>query len=230
MNNAVILNSINKSFGEAEYKNQVLFDINLNIPLGKINFIVGPSGCGKTTLISIIAGILNQDSGKVKLLDRDQKDLTEKTKSSFRKENIGFIFQQFNLVPTISVIENVAIPLLIQGKGFSEALKRASEILNKVGLKEKEKSLPKNLSGGQQQRVAIARALINEPKIIICDEPTASLDGQTGTTIMEMLSSIAKETATTVIIVTHDNRIYNYADRIIEMEDGRIKNVREING
>jgi putative ABC transport system ATP-binding protein len=230
MNNAVILNSINKSFGEAEYKNQVLFDINLNIPFGKINFIVGPSGCGKTTLISIIAGILNQDSGKVKLLDIDQKDLTEKTKSSFREENIGFIFQQFNLVPTISVIENVAIPLLIQGKGFSEALKRASEILNKVGLQEKEKSLPKNLSGGQQQRVAIARALINEPKIIICDEPTASLDGQTGTTIMEMLSSIAKETATTVIIVTHDNRIYNYADRIIEMEDGRIKNVREING
>ena len=108
MNNAVILNSINKSFGEAEYKNQVLFDINLNIPFGKINFIVGPSGCGKTTLISIIAGILNQDSGKVKLLDIDQKDLTEKTKSSFRKENIGFIFQQFNLVPTISVIENVA--------------------------------------------------------------------------------------------------------------------------
>jgi putative ABC transport system ATP-binding protein len=119
---------------------------------------------------------------------------------------------------------------LIQGKGFSEALKRASEILNKVGLKEKEKSLPKNLSGGQQQRVAIARALINKPKIIICDEPTASLDGQTGTTVMELLSSIAKETATTVIIVTHDNRIYNYADRIIEMEDGRIKNVREING
>ncbi|MEB3316208.1 MAG: ABC transporter ATP-binding protein [Candidatus Melainabacteria bacterium] len=230
MNNAVTLNSINKSFGEAEYKNQVLFDIKLNIPLGKISFIVGPSGCGKTTLISIIAGILNQDSGKVKLLDIDQKDLTEKTKSSFRKENIGFIFQQFNLVPTISVIENVAIPLLIQGKGFSEALKRASEILNKVGLKEKEKSLPKNLSGGQQQRVAIARALINEPKIIICDEPTASLDGQTGTTVMELLSSIAKETATTVIIVTHDNRIYNYADRIIEMEDGRIKNVREING
>ena len=102
--------------------------------------------------------------------------------------------------------------------------------LSKVGLKEKEKSLPKNLSGGQQQRVAIARALINNPKIIICDEPTASLDGQTGTTVMELLSSIAKETATTVIIVTHDNRIYNYADRIIEMEDGRIKNVREING
>jgi putative ABC transport system ATP-binding protein len=198
--------------------------------LGKINFIVGPSGCGKTTLISIIAGILNQDSGKVKLLDKDQKDLTEKAKSSFRKENIGFIFQQFNLVPTISVIENVAIPLLIQGKGFSEALKRASEILNKVGLKDKEKSLPKNLSGDQQQRVAIARALINKPKIIICDEPIASLDGQTGTTVMELLSSITKETATTVIIVTHDNRIYNYADRIIEMEDGRIKNVREING
>lgn len=229
MNNAIILNSINKSFGEDEYKNQVLFDINLNIQKGKINFIVGPSGCGKTTLISIIAGILNQDSGQVELLGIKQNKLKEQEKSIFRKENIGFIFQQFNLVPTISVIENVAIPLLIQGKRFQEALRRASEILKQVGLGDKEKSLPKNLSGGQQQRVAIARALINQPQIIICDEPTASLDGQTGNTIMELLYKIAKANNTTVIIVTHDNRIYNYADTIIEMEDGRIKNVQEFN-
>lgn len=228
MGEAVILNSINKSFGENEYRNQVLFDIDLKIDKGKINFIIGPSGCGKTTLISIIAGILNQDSGSVNLLGIKQDQLSEARKSAFRKENIGFIFQQFNLVPTISVIENVAIPLLIQGKSFSEALNAASEILNSVGLKDKEKSLPKNLSGGQQQRVAIARALINNPQIIICDEPTASLDGQTGSIIMDLLYKITKAQNTTVIIVTHDNRIYNYADTIIEMEDGRIKNVQEI--
>jgi len=225
---AVVLNSINKSFGESDSRNQVLFDINLNIPSGKINFIVGPSGCGKTTLISIIAGILNQDSGYINLLNSAQEKLSDRGKTSFRKENIGFIFQQFNLVPTISVLENVAIPLLIQGVSFGEALNSAREMLAKVGLTAKEKALPKNLSGGQQQRVAIARALINKPKIIICDEPTASLDGQTGISIMDLFANISRQMQATVIIVTHDNRIYDYADRIIEMEDGRIKYVREI--
>lgn len=228
MGDAVVLNSINKSFGESDSRNQVLFDINLNIPSGKINFIVGPSGCGKTTLISIIAGILNQDSGYINLLNSAQEKLSDKGKTSFRKENIGFIFQQFNLVPTISVLENVAIPLLIQGVSFGEALNSAREMLAKVGLTAKEKALPKNLSGGQQQRVAIARALINKPKIIICDEPTASLDGQTGISIMDLFANISRQMQATVIIVTHDNRIYDYADRIIEMEDGRIKYVREI--
>ena len=228
MGDAVVLSSINKSFGESDSRNQVLFDINLNIPAGKINFIVGPSGCGKTTLISIIAGILNQDTGRVNLLNSAQEKLSDYEKTSFRKENIGFIFQQFNLVPTISVLENVAIPLLIQGLSFGEALKSAEQMLLKVGLADKRKALPKNLSGGQQQRVAIARALINQPKIIICDEPTASLDGQTGISIMDLFASISRQMQATVIIVTHDNRIYDYADRIIEMEDGRIKYVREI--
>ncbi len=228
MGDAVVLNSINKSFGESDSRNQVLFDINLNIPSGKINFIVGPSGCGKTTLISIIAGILNQDSGYINLLNSAQEKLSDRGKTSFRKENIGFIFQQFNLVPTISVLENVAIPLLIQGVSFGEALNSAREMLAKVGLTAKEKALPKNLSGGQQQRVAIARALINKPKIIICDDPTASLDGQPGISIMDLFANISRQMQATVIIVTHDNRIYDYADRIIEMEDGRIKYVREI--
>jgi putative ABC transport system ATP-binding protein len=225
MKQAVCLKNINKSFGSGDNLTKVLFDINLSLYSEKVTFITGPSGCGKTTLISIIAGILTPDNGEINILDTDQIALSSDEKALFRQENLGFIFQQFNLVPTLNVLENVAVPLLIQGMDFDQALYLAEELIEKVELKNKAQAFPKDLSGGQQQRVAIARALVNNPKILICDEPTASLDGSTGHSVMKLLKEISLTPERCVIVVTHDNRIYEYADMFVEMEDGRIKNV-----
>lgn len=221
---AIDIKNINKTFGEGDNKTQVLYDIEAKIPTGEIVLIVGPSGCGKTTLISIIAGILSCDSGEINLFDAPIHKLNTDKKALFRQYNVGFIFQQFNLVNTLTITENVAVPLLIQGQPSQYAYQKATEILIKVGLEDKLDKRPTDLSGGQQQRVAIARALVNEPKIVICDEPTSALDGPTGKIIMEMLKQIALKPDRCVLIVTHDNRIFNYANRIIEMEDGRIIN------
>jgi len=225
MNSIIQLKNVNKSFGIGDNLTQVLFDINLSLDHNKIIFIMGPSGCGKTTLISIVAGILNSDNGIVEVLGTNQKKLSIKEKALFRSLNFGFVFQQFNLVQNLTVSENVAIPLLIQGKDFSTALECANYWIRKVGLAEKSNLFPKNLSGGQQQRVAIARALVNEPGILICDEPTASLDGRTGHKIMELVSNIATDAKKSTLVVTHDNRIFQYADIFVRMEDGRIQDV-----
>jgi len=222
---AVELKNIVKSFQTGDKVNEVLHNIDLQIPTGSISYVVGPSGCGKTTLISIIAGILTSDSGEVNVLGNPIHRMNQREKATFRRNNVGFIFQQFNLISTISIAENVAVPLLIKGVKHDEAIEKAVYWLERVGLGDRPFSLPQDFSGGQQQRVAIARALVNDPKLIICDEPTSALDGKTGQVVMELLKDVAKQDDRAVIIVTHDNRIYRYADNLIDMEDGRINSV-----
>jgi len=189
--------------------------------------LVGPSGCGKTTLLSAIAGTLKVESGTINVFGSPLEKMSSGALTRFRAENIGFIFQQFNLIPTLSVAENVSVPLLIQGLSSRVAIKRAREILEKVGLGDRWKERPNKLSGGQQQRVAIARALIHEPALVICDEPTAALDAHNGEIVLDLFREVARSANRAVIIVTHDNRILSYADRIARMDDGEIVEVIE---
>lgn len=216
------LRGINKSFISGDTRNQVLFDVSVDILPGQLTLLVGPSGCGKTTLISILAGILSADQGEINLFDTRLDRLNGQQKTEFRKRNIGFIFQQFNLIPTLNVRENVAIPLVIQGEKRHIALQKATEVLKKVHLDDRMELLPNLLSVGQQQRVAVARALVADPRLLICDEPTASLDAQNGKTVMSLIRDLAIHKDRVVIVVTHDQRVLDFGDRVIEMEDGRI--------
>jgi len=184
--------------------------------------LVGPSGCGKTTLISVIAGILDHDEGDCRVFEQDFRIMGQYGKTRYRGENVGFVFQAYNLIPTLTSRENVAVPLLILGKPRREAQAMAGEMLDRVGLSDKLNALPGALSGGQQQRVAIARALVHSPRLIVCDEPTSALDHETGRLVMEVLRQTALTEDRALIIVTHDNRIFNFADRIARMDDGQI--------
>ena len=184
--------------------------------------LVGPSGCGKTTLISIISAILDQDAGQCEVLGHDLSSFGPEERVRFRGGSIGFVFQVFNLLPALTAKENVAVPLLIKGMARKSAMKQALAVLDSVGLASRAEALPGQLSGGQQQRVAIARALIHNPKLIVCDEPTGSLDHKTGHEMMSVLRGIAQSPDRTLIIVTHDNRILEFADRIARMDDGKI--------
>ncbi len=189
--------------------------------------ILGPSGCGKTTLISIIAGILKKDSGTCMLLNHDLDHMSSKELTAFRGKNIGFVFQNYHLISTISVLDNAMVPLLINGVDEVVAKNKAREILSKVGLSNREHLYPDQLSGGEQQRLAIARGVIHEPKILICDEPTAALDHETGDQVVGLISNMNKNFQTTAVIVTHDHRILKYADYIAHIEDGRIVSIEQ---
>ena len=219
---AVSLRGVTKFYGTGTARVQALRGVDLEVRLGELLMLVGPSGCGKTTLISVVAAILDHDDGEIVVFDRSLKAMSAAEKTRFRGTNIGFVFQAYNLIPTISVSENVAIPLLILGRRRAEALARAEEILAAVGLGDKLEVYPAQLSGGQQQRVAIARALVNNPRLIVCDEPTSALDAETGRLVMEVLRKNALSEDRALIIVTHDNRVFNFADRIARMDDGRI--------
>jgi putative ABC transport system ATP-binding protein len=219
---AVSLRGVSKAYGAGTSRVQALRGVDLDVRLGELLMLVGPSGCGKTTLISVVAAILDHDEGEIVVFDRDLKAMSPGEKTRFRGANIGFVFQAYNLIPTITVTENVAIPLLILGSRRAAALARAGEVLGAVGLGDKLEALPAALSGGQQQRVAIARALVNNPRLIVCDEPTSALDHDTGRLVMEVLRKNALSADRALIIVTHDNRIFNFADRIARMDDGRI--------
>ncbi len=223
---AVHLSGVDKSFRVGDQILPVLKQVELSAQAGEMIFVVGPSGCGKTTLLSVLCGTLRTEAGEVTALGCDLRNLSDAEITRFRSRNIGFIFQQFNLFPTLTVAENVAVPLRIQGASADKAISCAREMLERVGIPEKENEHPMRLSGGQQQRVAIARALVHNPAIIVCDEPTSALDSVSGQQIMELLREIASVGGRTVIVVTHDSRIYKYADRIAEMEDGRILRVR----
>jgi putative ABC transport system ATP-binding protein len=225
--NAASLKKVNKSFGFGDTYLKVLKDIDLDVKCGELLLLVGPSGCGKTTLLSVLAGILDVDDGVVDVFGNRVDQLSQSKKTVFRQKNIGFIFQQFNLIPTLTAAENVAIPLIISKQPYVQALAKACEYLHLVGLGDRTEHLPTQLSGGQQQRVAIARALVAEPRLIVCDEPTASLDGETGKLIMEMFRKVALSSDRAIVVVTHDNRIFSYGDRIAEMLDGRIVDVHE---
>lgn len=202
-----------------------LNNVDLNIRLGELMMLVGPSGCGKTTLISVIAGILNQDSGLCELFGENLYAMRSKDKLRFRAKNIGFVFQAFNLLPSLNAAENVSIPLIIQGEKRAVAERKAKEVLDKVGLGNRWKSRPSELSGGQQQRVAIARALVHNPRLIVCDEPTSALDHTTGNIVMNLLKEVALQHDRALVIVTHDARIFEFADKIAQMDDGHIVKV-----
>jgi putative ABC transport system ATP-binding protein len=223
---AISVKGIRKSFGSGDTKVEVLRGISLDIDAGKLTYLVGESGSGKTTLISIIAGILFPDSGSVSLFGTDIYALPGNDLVRFRLKNIGFIFQQYNLLPTLTAAQNAAVPLIAAGMTRADAVERGATVLDRLGLGSMTHRLPRQLSGGQQQRVAIARALVHEPRLIVCDEPTAALDAASGHKVMELLKDVALSPGRAVLIVTHDNRIFSLADRIIEMEDGRITNAQ----
>jgi putative ABC transport system ATP-binding protein len=222
---AIHLRSVSKEFGSGDTKTVALADIDLQLPYGELVLLVGPSGCGKTTLISIVAGLLDPTRGEVDVLGTPLSRMGGSRKVRFRGENIGFVFQQYNLLPALTAMENASVPLLISGWKRSKALARAAELLTAVGLGSRLKSYPNELSGGQQQRVAIARALVHEPRLLVCDEPTAALDAASGRTVMELIRKVAVQANRAVIVVTHDSRVYQFGDRIVYMADGKIERI-----
>lgn len=222
MRPAIHCQNIVKTYATDGQQVVALNGVDLAIALGELMMLVGPSGCGKTTLISIIAGILKQDSGRCELFGEDFQCMSSKEQLRFRAMNIGFVFQAYNLLPSLNAAENVSVPLIINGVKRSVAERKAKDILAQVGLGERTQSLPAQLSGGQQQRVAIARALVHSPRLIVCDEPTSALDHQSGHNVMELLKQVAVQHDRVLVIVTHDARIFNFADRIAEMDDGHI--------
>ncbi|MFN0068192.1 MAG: ABC transporter ATP-binding protein [Limisphaerales bacterium] len=224
---AVHVRGVSKTFGHGEAAVQALKAVDFDAREGEVLMIVGPSGCGKTTLLSVIAGTLHFDAGEVDLFGTGLHALKPAEITRLRARHIGFIFQSFNLVPTLNVVENASVPLLINGVRRRAAEEQAAAMLTRVGLKGRERDPVTNLSGGQQQRVAIARALVHNPRLVICDEPTSALDKANGQAVMELLREMARVPGRCVIVVTHDNRIFRFADRLAEMEDGRVQRVHE---
>ena len=222
---AVWCRRVTKDYSTGDDVVRALRGVDVEIPYGEMTLLVGPSGCGKTTLISVMAGLLDATEGDVALLGRERRDLVGRALVEFRATRIGFVFQQYNLLPSLTAVENAAIPLIICGWKRSLAIARAADVLESVGLKDKMHQLPSQLSGGQQQRVAIARALVHSPKLLVCDEPTAALDAESGRKIMELLRATTVKPGRAVIVVTHDNRVFGFGDRIVHMTDGRIDRV-----
>jgi len=220
--NAVHCHQIEKSFGTGETQVKVLRGVDFTAAQGEMTFLVGPSGCGKTTLISIIAGLLGSDSGSVSLFGESLAALSDRDQIFFRRRHLGFVFQQYNLLPSLTAAENAAVPLLAAGMNRKAAVKKATDLLGTLGIGHRADAPPHLLSGGQQQRVALARALVHEPRLIICDEPTAALDHKSGESVMELLSTSAVHPDRAVLVVTHDNRVFHFAHRIAHMDDGVI--------
>ncbi len=219
---AVVAKGIKMAFRSGADSTPILQGIDLEIPRGEIQLLMGPSGSGKTTLLSILAGILTPTEGTVCLLGQEITRMSKEELSRFRLKNIGFIFQGFNLFPALTAAENVEVALRMKGIHKNEARKQAKDLLAEVGLEQRINHLPRDLSGGQKQRVAIARALADNPKLIMADEPTASLDSHSGHAVIELLRKLAKDNGRTVLIVTHDSRLIDVADRVAYLEDGKL--------
>lgn len=218
----IVCKDIYKAYGEGSTRVEALKGVDITIRKGELRLLMGPSGSGKTTLISIISGILMQDSGECLIQGVDLNHLSDKERTHYRGAHIGFVFQIFNLIPSLTVGENISIPLLLNGANRKEAYDRAKELMIEFGMEDKLNAYPGNLSGGQQQRVAIARALTHRPELVVCDEPTSFLDHENGIRIMELLKKMVVEKGVTLIVVTHDQRITKYADKIDYLEDGKI--------
>jgi putative ABC transport system ATP-binding protein len=217
--------AINKWFGDGPARTHAVKDVNFEANFGEMLYVVGPSGSGKTTMLSMISGILRPNSGTVRIEDADIWALSSDALAEFRLRRIGFVFQDYHLFPRLTTAENVAIPLILQHREWDAALKEAEHNLEIVGLANRTQLAPVKLSGGEQQRVAIARAIISRPDILILDEPTASLDGDTGRNIVKFVREQLLTEHRCIVIVTHDSRIYEFADRIMRMEDGQITGV-----
>ena len=222
--------ALNKWFGDGEAKTFAVKDVSFEAYFGEVLYIVGPSGSGKTTLLSIISGILRPNAGQVMVEGQDLWSLSDDAIANFRLDKVGFVFQDYHLFPRLTTAENVAIPLILKKINWNEALREAAAYLDIVGLGEKSNLPPVKLSGGEQQRVAIARAMVSHPDILIFDEPTASLDGDTGKRIVSFIKEKILNDKRCIIIVTHDSRIFEYADRIMNMEDGKISALRNGGG
>lgn len=220
---AIAAKGVSMSFQSGGDCYQALKKVDLELQSGEIQLLMGPSGSGKTTLLSILAGILTPTEGKVYLLGQEITGMSRSQLARFRLAHIGFIFQGFNLFPALTALENVQVALTVKGIRKQAAAKEARILLEQVGLAEKANQLPRDLSGGQKQRVAIARALGGDPKLIMADEPTAALDSQNGYAVIELLHRLAKEHHRTVLMVTHDSRIIDFADRVVNLEDGTLK-------
>ncbi|HEX7901124.1 MAG TPA: ABC transporter ATP-binding protein [Planctomycetota bacterium] len=219
---AVELRGVVKTYGKGATSVTALRGADLEVRPGELLMLVGPSGCGKTTLISVAAGILDPNEGDVRLFGEDLRAMSDGARVRFRGASVGFVFQAFNLIPTLTAAENVAVPLLIRGDSRRTALAGANEALARVGIGDRGRSLPSQLSGGQQQRVAIARAFVHRPRLIVCDEPTSALDHDTGHKVMELLRGLVDADHLSLVIVTHDSRIFGFADRVARMDDGRV--------
>lgn len=222
---AIQARGINKWFGEGPTRTHAVRDVTFAANFGEMLYVVGPSGSGKTTMLSMISGILRPNSGVVRIEDADIWSLSSDALADFRLHKIGFVFQDFHLFPRLTTAENVAIPLILQKQSWSAALQEAEHNLDIVGLKNRALLAPVKLSGGEQQRVAIARAIVSRPDILILDEPTASLDGDTGKNIVRFVREHILSERRCIVIVTHDSRIYEFADRIMRMEDGKVMSV-----
>jgi putative ABC transport system ATP-binding protein len=222
---AVVCRGVTKDFGEGEARVQALRGADLDIAFGEMTIISGPSGCGKTTLLSVMSGLLDPSEGDLHVLGTSLADMSDRERVLFRRENIGFVFQQYNLLPALTAAENAAVPLVVAGAKFSDALRTSRELLVRLGLEGRTEALPREMSGGQQQRVALARAIVHAPRVLVCDEPTSALDGESGRHVMELLRDAAVRPDRAVIVVTHDPRVMGFADAIAHMEDGRVSRV-----
>ncbi len=220
--NAISTRGVTRDFQAGQQTITVLHGIDVDIKAGELTFLVGESGSGKTTLISIMCGILWPTLGEVEVFGTDIYDLSDYALVEFRLNNIGFIFQQYNLIPSIDAASNAAVPLIAQGMDRTQAREKAIAMMEKLNIGDQIDKLPRQLSGGQQQRVAIARALVHEPRLVVCDEPTAALDAASGRRVMDLLREVAVAQDRACIIVTHDNRIFDMADRILVLEDGKV--------
>ena len=227
MNAAIRAKGLSKWFGEGPLRTPAVQEVSFEARFGELLYIVGPSGSGKTTLLSIVSGILRPDSGTVELEGRDLWSLDSDSLAQLRLHKIGFVFQDYHLFPRLTTVENVAIPLILRRIPWDEALRQASRHLEIVGLSARANLPPVKLSGGEQQRVAIARAVVSRPDVLILDEPTASLDGDTGRRIIEFVKKEVLNAQRCILIVTHDSRILEFSDRILHMEDGRLRQVEE---
>lgn len=227
MQSAITVRQLTKKYEEGASGTLALRGVDVDVHLGELLLLMGPSGSGKTTLLSIMGCILTATSGSVRIAGREVVGLSEKQLPALRLEHIGFVFQGFNLFPTLTAGENVELMLDLKGISPAKAKKRAQELMEQVGLAEKYGAFPADLSGGQKQRVAIARALAGDPGIILADEPTAALDSHTGRNVMEMMSDLAHKRGRAVVIVTHDSRVVSFADRIVRIEDGAIASKAE---
>jgi len=209
-----------KIYASGESTVQAVRGVDVEIKEGEMIAIMGPSGCGKTTLLNVLSGIDEPNSGEVMIDGNPMYSVSDDKRTQMRAQNLGFIFQDFNLLPVLSAVENVELPLLLLGKSASESRKSALEALDSVGLADRSEHRPTELSGGQQQRVAIARAIVHHPKVILCDEPTGNLDSATSSTVMTLLKEINNKLGTTFLLVTHDKDVASQCSRILRMDDG----------
>lgn len=219
---AILASGVYKSFGSGVQRTPILKNAGLGIARGEIVYLVGPSGSGKTTLLSILGCLLTPDEGRVQVLGQDVSVLSPQDLTAFRRDHLGFVFQTFNLFPTLSALDNVALSLVMRDVPLLQAAERSRHVLEQVGLGERGHLRPGQLSTGECQRVAVARALANEPAILFADEPTASLDAENGQVVLQLLSELVRQRGMTLVVVTHDHRIYPYADRILHLENGRL--------